>query len=235
MNAYHQFPDSQGFCETPSALRMREVIDLSIRMKMICNIFAVTGTGKTTTLKHYARAVHGVCYCVMTPEDCDVRRMSRTLSRALTGFDAANAVDADYHIRDMTPRMKGLLIDEAQHLKRPALEQLRSIHDIHGIPLVLAGHFCLSEQIGKEKSFEHFRSRVGFSFKLRQTTDADIDALARFHGIEDEKAKAWLCKHSDTLRGAARSIQFAARLRTGDGPVTLDHLKRAAKGMGGAL
>ncbi len=233
-------PDATGtteaFCLTPTAQDMINIIDISRATKALGAIIAAPGTGKTTTLKHYAWDDSAAAYCVMNPT------ARRSLGSALRIVcDALRAVPAgsQYGMVETiryalsAQHVAVLLIDEAQFLGEEALDMLRCIYDESEIPLVFAGNRLLRERVDATKSsaFAQFSSRIGPKAEIGSTTEADVDALAEHVGVKDAKARQWLRKRGTGVGGLRHISRLlnAARVEAGQGEVRLIHLQQVVE------
>ena len=229
------------FCRTPTAADIHQVIDL------VCNhremgmgaVIGAPGVGKTTALVRYAEDVPGVHYIAMSPAQSSMSRMLARVCEVLDGHTSITGA-ADLHeqiiyaIRDRAP--KALLIDESQHLDDRSLDELRSIHDATGLPMVFAGNESLRSRVtgSSTAAFAQFSSRIGPRAELKAATVGDVRALAGHHGITDGAAVTWLAKRcvgTSGLRTVAR-LMALAKGAAGESAVRLSHLKEAAAVLG---
>lgn len=156
---------------------------------MVC-IFGAPGVGKTESIAHFSSSYDHVWVATMTPaistvvpaleeiaEACGLREPSggaRRIARA---------------IRSKVAHLPGvLIIDEAQHLKTAALEEIRSLHDATGIGIALVGNEAVYSRItggGRQSTFAQLFSRLGMRVPLGPPDARDVAAIAAQHGIKE--------------------------------------------------
>ncbi len=136
-----------------------------------------------------------------------------------------------------------IVVDEANHLKWPTLEMLRSISDISGTGLVIAGTDLLARKFTHPQIrvfLEQFRQRVGTKKVVMQpvTDPAELAAYVlapRFGRITKTSAKAFLRKTGGNWRFAVALSDACARLMENEGINQLDDrvIETAAAWMAG--
>lgn len=241
MKLYH-FPKPPGgpaaFCRTPAAEDMRQVIVVARKIGALGSIVAAPGTGKTTTLKHYAETEDGARYCVMDPTIRSMSAMLAVVCETLAAVPAKGCA-ATLEIACNAVRwgdVSVLLVDEAQHLDDRCLDALRSIYDRTGCPVVFAGNHSLRERMndGARSAFAQLTSRIGARLELEGSTAADVEAFARHYGVGDPKAAAWLARRCQGLAGLriASHLLNLAKEAVGVGDIKLSHLQDAALVLG---
>ncbi len=226
-------PHDIGYQETPTSRRMVEILTFAQVAPTIGVIAAGAGAGKTTTARYYAATNSNVWH--VTAEPCTAttypmlglvaeamnlsERVQTRLSRAISAY-----------VRD-----KGglIVVDEAQHLNTPALDQLRSIHDAAGVGLALLGNEQVYARLdggGRKAAFAQLFSRVGMALTQAGPRERDIQALVAAWGIEDAEERRFL-KAVAEKPGALRAMSFVLRLGTmlAGGPEarTITHLREA--------
>lgn len=229
--------EAPAFCRTPAADAMLGVIELAREMRFIGAIVGAPGVGKTTTLLHFAESTPGAHYCVMNPTRNSMTAMLATVCESLHCRPTKSNADTHDIICSAVEwgSVEVLLVDEAQHLPDPCLDQLRCIYDQAGLPVVFAGNATLRDRFdgGKRAAFAQLTSRIGPRVELDTPTAADVAALARNAGAHHPKAIAYLERY---IAGTAGLRQVAALLKVarklaGDGDIALSHLKMAAAGL----
>lgn len=240
----HEFPqrNEDAICMTPSIQDMLRVIEIVRENRENLRIGAIVGApgiGKTTLLNwHHKANPDGSVYCCITPDKGDMKHALGSLAGAvafhLRGCSGRVAFDAI--VREIDPYAAPVvLIDEAQLLKDDALDAFRCLSDKARLPMVFAGNHSMRARITDDvsSSFAQFSSRIGARADIEATTPEDIEALARYKGIKDRKAVAWLCKKCAGvagLRNAAKLIDTAKGLNKD--AIELIHLTKAAEFLG---
>lgn len=97
-----------------------------------------------------------------------------------------------------------LIIDEAENLRREALEITRRIHDKTGIGLLLIGRDILLKNLrGHENQFDQMYSRVMYKKNLKSLALNDIKLLLTSAGQKVDLAKTYL----GACRGNTRRLE----------------------------
>jgi hypothetical protein len=122
-------PRAPEYIATPSAQEFMEALRFAQVMPEISVIAGGAGIGKTTALHEYARRNRNVWIATMDPSTSSIHTMLLEVCEAMgLGNLAATKL-----VRSIAIRVEGssglIIVDEAQHLKSEALDQLRSIYD----------------------------------------------------------------------------------------------------------
>ncbi|QCN99456.1 hypothetical protein D3093_29985 (plasmid) [Azospirillum argentinense] len=229
-------PGQLAWIATPTGKALRTAIQYAHQLGDITVIYGGAGLGKTTTIKAYAEEHPAVWVTTADPTTAGVGPLLEEV--ALT----VGLRDAPLHParlkREIVRRITGtgglLVIDEAQHLTKAALEAVRAIHDQTRVGLVLSGNADVYERLhggSKPENFAQLFSRVGRKLKLVAPKDGDVDPLAQALGFDDGAALTFL-REKAKLPGALRQIEkcmrFARILASGqDQAPALSHLQLA--------
>ncbi len=184
---------AEEFLETQEYRRFAEFCDACRRYRYIGLCYGTPGVGKTVSARRYARwdllapvleaqrrLVPGEpppsiapCRTLLYTPSMTVtpRRLADELfglQRALK-FAVARALGADedellMQIQTLPERTELLIVDEADRLKFPTLEQLRDEYDRRGFGLVLIGMPGLERRLAR---YAQLYSRVGFVHQFR--------------------------------------------------------------------
>jgi DNA transposition AAA+ family ATPase len=184
---------AEEFLETQEYRRFAEFCDACRRYRYIGLCYGTPGVGKTLSARHYARwdlvgpalqaqwshdpgeppaAIANCRTLLYTPSmTATPRRLTDEVSllqRALK-FTVARARGQDeddlvMNIQTLPERTELLIVDEADRLKFPTLEQLRDEYDRRGFGLVLIGMPGLERRLAR---YAQFYSRVGFVHQFR--------------------------------------------------------------------
>ncbi|NYZ12856.1 AAA family ATPase [Azospirillum sp. RWY-5-1] len=229
-------PGRLPWIATPTTRAIRTALQYAHQLGDITVIFGGAGLGKTVTIRDYVANTPAVWVVTADPTTAGVGPLLEELALAL-GLRDAPLHPARLR-REVIRRVDGtggcLIIDEAQHLTKAALEAVRSIHDATRIGLVLSGNASVYDRLhggSRPEDFAQIFSRVGRKLKLLAPKDGDVDPLAAFFGFTDAAALAFL-REKAKLPGALRQIEkcmrFAAVLASGQQqPAALSHLQLA--------
>lgn len=217
-------PQAPAFVATRTAGRVHEVLQWAQMGPDLVVVAGGAGIGKTTACQHYAGKNPNVWLATMQPTTASTHTMLLAVAEAVgvaekSASRLAPAIGARVGDRD------GLLIvDEAQHLRAPALDQLRSLHDLHGVGIALIGNESVYARLeggeGRRPEFAQLYSRVGMRFTRPKPYGADICELIRAWGVEDAAAVRLLqivAEKPGALRGLTKTLRLASMLATGAG------------------
>ena len=159
---------------------------------IVC-VHGPSGVGKTTALRHYAETRHGATYVAMSVA---VRTPAGMLAKVADALGAGavhrSALAAETaSVDQLRDRNAILIVDEAQHLAPPLLDELRCIRDIARCGLVLAGDDLLWTALKESRGCEQIVGRIGGRVHLKGASDEDVLALvAAVVGFRPEGATA---------------------------------------------
>lgn len=226
-------PTRPGFVVTPTSERIVAVLQYAQAAPDISVLVGGAGIGKTTTLTQYHQQTPNTWLATMTPATSGVTPMMREICIEM-GLPEKNVAELPRLIERKARGTGGLIIvDEAQHLSRPALEQLRSIHDRAGIGIVLAGNpSVLGRLEGDRKAeFAQLFSRIGMKLVLPKARMGDVAALLDAWGIgeKDEiKLLQTIAGKPGALRGLTKCLALATMVAAGAGRArTADDIRAA--------
>ena len=182
----------EPFIVTKEYRRFAEFCDACRRYRYIGICYGPPGVGKTLSARHYtawdelepvlqqqrtslippstalALECHSLLYTpTMTTTPKQLAEILQGLRWDLTlAADRAEDPDDDLHrpLVAMPDPTELILVDEADRLKMPALEQLRDIYDRHGISVILIGMPGLEKRLAR---YAQLYSRVGFVHHYR--------------------------------------------------------------------
>lgn len=176
------------------------------------------GIGKTKAAQRFVREnPTQAIYLEMSPISGTLTNMLRMLARALRLPESSNKFNLMMDIRDkLEGTNKVVIIDEAQHLKLSALEQIRTLADPNsitgtkGVGIVLIGNTeVYSKMKGKQEAqFAQLFSRIKMSryYSTFNVTNQDVDLL--FPALKEKGMTKELqflmgvCKSKWGIRGA---------------------------------
>lgn len=229
-----QIPD---WLETPTAARIMNTAAFAHQAQAMAVISSPPGLGKTVTLKRYRATRPNVWMATMAPSSATLVPALKSVAMALgkKGRLPAGAQDLTREIVEhVTDKVGLLVIDEAQHLELKALEEVRAIHDLTGVGLVLAGNEMVYSRLTggeREANFAQLFSRVGKRLALRRPDRNDVRVIAGAWQVSDRETLKFL-EDKASLPGGLRQITFALRMATmfaqGESrEITRDDIQRA--------
>ena len=176
------------------------------------------GIGKTKAAQKYVREnPTQAIYLEMSPVAGTLGNMLRLLARTLKLPESRNKMELMLSIREkLEGTNKVIIIDEAQHLKLSALEQIRTLADPNsitgtkGVGIVLIGNTeVYSKMKGKQEAqFAQLFSRIKMSryYSTSNVTDEDVEKLfpvLKKQGMKKELGfLKGICKSKWGIRGA---------------------------------
>jgi len=168
---------------TPSALKVMEALQFAQAHGVMSLVYGGPGVGKTTAIRQYQDGGLNVWVATMTPAHAGLVSALRGIAGAVGVEVSSGGAEAlNREIERKVNKSNGLLvIDEAQHLGVPALEQIRSIHDATGIGIALVGNERVYARMagGSQAAYlDRVRSRIGKTVRLLKTLAEDVKALA---------------------------------------------------------
>jgi DNA transposition AAA+ family ATPase len=184
-------PASEPFIVTKEYRRFAEFCDACRRYRYIGICYGAPGVGKTLSARHYANwdqqepilqrqrtamappsmvavvECHSLLYTptmTTTPKQLaeDVQGLRWDLT--LAADRAENPDELHRPVAVLPDPTELILVDEADRLKVPTLEQLRDIYDRHGISVILIGMPGLEKRLAR---YAQLYSRVGFVHHYR--------------------------------------------------------------------
>lgn len=198
------------------------------------------GIGKTRALQHFADNTPRTWLVTMSPSTSGVVTMLKAICRTMR-LTEKSTTDLSWAIGTALKDGGTLLIDEAQFLTLPAVEELRIIRDLYKCGVVVAGNERLAALIkGDAKtSTAQVRSRLGMRY-LNQlgNTDQDLGMVFEAWGIEADDQRSYLrglARKPGALRNIAMTIQLGKLVATGqEQDLALEHLQLAWSQLSGA-
>lgn len=198
------------------------------------------GVGKTKGAEKFLREnPASTVYITMTPSTASLNGVCRALAKALKITGKHNRMDLMEEVRErIAGTNKVIVVDEAQHLKLPAIEELRSLSDpdiVTGTPgngVCLIGNSEVYDRIkGKAQAeFAQMFTRVKMPrhYLASRITVEDIHKL--FPALEGEKELEFLLGIARSVYGirTAQSV-YENAIELEDTSVAM--LKRVAKNM----
>jgi DNA transposition AAA+ family ATPase len=214
-------PDAPTFQMTPTAGAMFELFAHAQHMPDLVVIAAGAGCGKTSSACAYTRRNPNVFKVVAEPCANGPRAVLEDLSRACGIMDRTGTA-LHRASRVLVDRLRGsqalIIIDEAQHLTTPAIDQLRTIHDKAEVGVALVGNETVLSRLegaGRTAEFAQLFSRVGMRLKRARPQRGDIDALLdawSIEGVQERKLLHLIARKPGALRGMTKALRVAHML-----------------------
>lgn len=205
------FKPAEDYVETKTSQDIQAMIQYAQVNGGIVIAHGDAGIGKTKAAQKYVvDNPHLAVYLEMSPISGTLGNMLKMLARTLKIPETRNKLDMITTIREkLEGTNKVIVIDEAQHLKLSALEQIRTLADPNsitgkkGVGIVLIGNSEIYTKMrGKQEArFAQLFSRIKMNhfFSTGNTTMEDIQKL--FPALSSSTNK----KELSFLLGVARS------------------------------
>lgn len=225
---------SPEFVRTETADQIWSMLAFAQHAPDITVVAGAPGVGKTLTARAYQSAGTNVWIATMDPDLNTPTKMLVEIALAV-GVGVRNAANVRRDIGAKIDRSGGLIvIDEAQHLNRAALDMLRSVHDRYGVGIALLGNHGLFAGIAVAKAsegFAQFFSRVGMRRLFTAPKDTDVKQLLDAWEIGEQDMRAYLARvasQAGGLRSVDKCLRAATTVAAGLGePLSLRAVKAA--------
>lgn len=216
-------PISFAFIETKTATSFLAALQQAQFIPDLVVISGGAGVGKTTACRQYERTHPNVW---MITGERAISTGFGTLER-LCQLLSVREHTPEARSREITKRMTGsqglIIVDEAQHLKTEAIEQLRSLHDAAGVGLALVGNHEVWSRIdggGRRAEMAQLFSRVGMRVQRLKPYRDDIEAILDGNGVEGAEVRKMLSaigSKPGALRGMVKTLRVARMFASAGG------------------
>jgi DNA transposition AAA+ family ATPase len=223
-----------GFLSTPSAVSFTQALQIAQALPDIVAIVGAPGVGKTMACRRYQEANPHVTLITANPSVSGANVVLAAIAEALRLTER----NSTRLYRSIGAKLNGaqalIVVDEAQHLKVPAYEQLRALHDEYGIGLAFVGNVAIHSVLsGGAGGSEHAQlsSRFGFRVVQRKAAPEDVEMILdawEIDGAAERKFLATVAAKPGALRVMNKVIRLAGLLVQGSGrPATVENLRIA--------
>lgn len=230
-------PEIPEYFETQTSLELISMLHWAQRGKMISAPIG-SGVGKSTAAMQFAALYPNVFYGMIPPSRGSQGPMQIAILRWLGVKNAAGTPSSlTQMISDRLSAMHRplLIVDEAQNLTVPALEELRFLYDDIKVGIALFGDQRLSQLINNgtgKNDLPQLRSRLRQMPARMQPYGQDVAALARAWNITDRRMILELeriAMKPGALRLTTQVLETAAMMASSESKVMeLGHLQEAA-------
>ena len=213
-----------GFVMTTTAKQIMDDMTYAQISESIVVIFGASGVGKSEALREYKRNNNNVWHVTASPS-------RSSLTECL--YEIAMELDMEQAPRRKGPlsrvirkRLMGteglIVIDEADHLDYPTLEELRILQEETGVGMVLVGNNRVYTQLTggrRNEDFARLFSRIAKKRGIHKTKIADVKAIAEAWNVKGEKERALMQQISERpggLRLLTKTLKLAAMFCKGE-------------------
>lgn len=203
------------FVKLPTCEQWLGVFEYAQLASDIGVITGAPGTSKTVTAQYYAASRSNVW---LLTADSSIRT-PRGILREVAEVVGCSVTRGPRLMRELISCLRDtqglLIVDEAQHLTTPALDQLRALNDRAGIGIAWIGNEPLRgriEGLGREASYAQIFSRVGMWKCRHSPTRGDLDSLISAWGVDDAEVRKtlyWIGSREGGLRELNKTLRFA--------------------------
>lgn len=223
-----------GFVMTQTAQLITNDLTYAQVTESISVIYGASGVGKSETLREYQKNNNNVWMITASPSRSSLTECLYELALEL-GLDDA-------------PRRKGMLarvirqrligseglviIDEADHLDYPTLEELRILQEETGIGMVLVGNNKVYTQLTggrRNEDFARLFSRIAKKRGIHKTKQADVRAIAdawNVNGATERNLMQQISERPGGLRILSKTLKLATMFANGNS-ITEQVLRKA--------
>jgi hypothetical protein len=228
-----EMPIAPGYIATPTSLQFISLLEHAQYAPELVLLSSSPGLGKTTSIIRHQATNPNVFLLTCEPCFSTPRMVLDTLAQTL---DLTEKYSSQTVSRAIQRRLRGsgglLVVDEAQHLTSPSIDQLRTLHDLAGIGVAIVGNETVNTRIegfGRQAQFAQLFSRIGMRITRLKATQEDVRMILdawNVEGVEERRLLTWIAKQPGSLRGITKTMRLAHMLADGK-PVTTDLIRRS--------
>ncbi|CAM3278796.1 DNA transposition protein [Xenorhabdus nematophila ATCC 19061] len=237
-----EMPEAPDFVQTKTVRQIWSALQYAQIAQCISVIYGSPGVGKTKSLQQFARDRPNVWLITVSPSRASLSECLYELTLELGIGDAPRR--AGQLGRSVRRKLRGtsglLIIDEADHLDYPVLEELRILQEDTGIGLALVGnHQVYSKLTGgnsRNVDFARLFSRIAKKVAILKTKKDDVQAISAAWGLgQQERALVHqLAERPGALRTVSHTLRLAAMFARGANETLSEtHIRAAVKDLEG--
>ncbi|MDU7778664.1 MAG: AAA family ATPase [Aeromonas caviae] len=220
-------PRDPGFVMTETAKQIMADMSYALATQSIVINHGASGVGKTTALREFQRLSNNVWVITTSPSRSTMTECLYELAMEL-GMENAPRLRGPLAraLRRRLRNTKGLIVvDEADHLDRATLEELRILVEEVEVGMVLVGNSRVYTQLtGGQRSedFARLYSRVAKKRAITKAKKADVLAVANAWNIAGTAERDLLLRISErpgALRLVSKTLKLAVMYSGGE-PLT---------------
>ncbi|MCV3289616.1 MULTISPECIES: AAA family ATPase [Aeromonas] len=220
-------PRDPGFVMTDTAKQIMADMGYALTTQSIVIIHGISGVGKTTALREFQRNNNNVWVITTSPSRATMTECLYELAMEL-GMENAPRLRGPLAraLRRRLRNTKGLIVvDEADHVDRPTLEELRILAEEVEVGLVLVGNSRVYTQLTggpRSEDFARLFSRIAMKRALTKAKKADVLAFASAWNITGAAELDLLLRISErpgALRLVSKNLKLAVMYSGGE-PLT---------------
>jgi len=212
-----------GFVMTVTAKQIMDDLSYAQITESIVVLYGASGVGKTKTLDEYQRTNNNVWKVTASPSRSSLTECLYEIAMEL-GMDDAPRRKGPLS-RVIRQRLKGseglVIIDEADHLDYPTLEELRILQEETGIGMALVGNNKVYTQLTggrRNEDFARLFSRIAKKRGIHKTKVADVRAISEAWNIGGGSEMSLMIQISERpggLRLLSKTLKLAAMFAKG--------------------
>ncbi|WP_336879768.1 AAA family ATPase [Providencia rettgeri] len=234
----NDMPQAPDFIETKTYRQIASALQYSQIAQCISVIHGMPGVGKSKSLQYFSRNRPNVWMITVSPSRSSLSECLYELALELGIGDAPRrAGQLGRVIRRKLRGTSGLLIiDEADHLNYPVLEELRILQEDTGIGLALVGNpRVYSKMTGGgsgDVDFARLFSRIAKKVSIVKPKNDDIKAIAAAWNLgQPERELVFkLAEKPGALRVVTHTLRLAAMKAVGAKEALSEkHIRKAIK------
>ncbi|ETS31935.1 DNA transposition protein [Photorhabdus temperata] len=238
----NEMPAAPDFVQTKTVRQIWSALQYAQLAQCISVIYGSPGVGKTKALQQFVAERPNVWLITVSPSRASLSECLYELALELGLGDAPRrAGQLGRAVRRKLRGTSGLLvIDEADHLDYPVLEELRILQEETGIGLALVGNHQVYAKLtgGSSRSVDFARlfSRIAKKVAILKTKKDDVTAIADAWGLgQQERALVQqLSERPGALRTVSHTLRLAAMFAKGNNESLAEkHIRAAVKDLEG--